>query len=97
MYNIGKMQMTGFLSLRGTSREASDLLDAYHRFLLENGGSDVPMSVDMPGAVMVQIFDTFELMFAKGRLLGGVHEADSKAAAEELGFLIYKDLPGAGH
>jgi hypothetical protein len=96
-YDVAGARMTGFLSLRGSPREASERLDLYHRFLLENGGSDVPLGKNLPGAVLVRIFDTFDLMFTKGRIFGGVHEADSQASAEELGSIIYQALPGASN
>ena len=66
------MSLTAFLSRRATPEEASKLASAYHDFLVQNGGKDVTWSLEMPGnARLVEIFGSFEAIFASGRIPGG--------------------------
>jgi hypothetical protein len=93
--HAGSVPLTAFVSLRGTDAEAAQLADAYHRFLLENGGSDVPLEVALPGGRCLQLFDTFEVVFSRGRLLAGVHEAASREGAQALAARLYQHLAEA--
>jgi len=85
-YNVGGEELTAFLSLKESPQEAQKLAEAYHVFLLENGGADVPLTLEaqIPGAVLVKIMDTFELIFHHGPYVAGIHEADSQAVVEKL-------------
>lgn len=94
-YRLSGMELTAFLAHRQSAREAREIAFAYHRFLVENGGEDAPLEVTLPDAYLVKIFDTFELVFVHEDYLAGVHEADSKASAEELASSLKKALAGA--
>jgi hypothetical protein len=83
-YELSGSELTAFVSLRQTAREAHELALAYHRFLVENGGLEVIMDAVVPEARLVKVFDTFELVFVQGNYLAGIHEAESREAAEEL-------------
>jgi hypothetical protein len=52
--------------------------------------------MDIPGAKLVEIMDTFELVFSKGVMLAGVHGAENRKTAEELAFMLKQNLAGAG-
>jgi hypothetical protein len=91
-YDIEGESVTAFLSSRASPEEASELAAAYHGFLIENGGSDIDPGVDIPGARLVQIFDSFELIFTRGNVLAGVHDATSVAKATKLGPSLYEAL-----
>ena len=95
-YTVGEQEMRAFLSLRQSNKEAQDLAEAYHRFLLENGGSDVDAGTNLPGIKMIEIFDLYEVVFYRGKALGGVHEAESKDAALKLGLELYRELRKVG-
>ncbi len=114
-YTIGGRPLTAFISDRGAPREAAELAEAYHKFLLENGGTDInaPAGIAnqenreqtqgrevqgtaIPGAVFVQVFDTVEVIFTRGALLAGVHEADDAAAAAELALMLHRGLSEVG-
>jgi len=83
-YTISDSELTAFLSRRQTAQEAKDLAQAYHQFLLENGGVDVAANLTIPEAHLVKVFDTFELIFVRGDFLAGVHEAENRGLAEQL-------------
>ncbi|MCK8600848.1 DUF6599 family protein [Desulfoferrobacter suflitae] len=91
-YNIAGQEMRAFLSVRPSGADAQQLAEAYHAFLLENGGSDVDSGTNLPEIKLIEIFDLYELIFVHGRVLAGVHEAESKDAALELGLTLYREL-----
>jgi hypothetical protein len=91
-YDIKGVPVTAFLSSRESPEEASALAMAYHKFLIENGGSDIDPGVGIPGAKLVQIFDSFELIFTRGKVLAGVHDATSIDMTRQLGPNLYKAL-----
>lgn len=95
-YTVGGQEMRAFLSLRQSNKDAQELAEAYHRFLLENGGSDVDTGTNLSGIKMIEIFDLYEVVFYRGKVLGGVHEAESKDAAVKLGFALYQELQKVG-
>ncbi len=94
-YTGENAELTAFLSLRETPSEASELVAAYHSFLLENGGVDVKSDIDIPGAKLVEILDTFELICSQGKFLAGIHAAESKGEAEEFAGRLMQKLSGA--
>jgi hypothetical protein len=94
-YSLQDHELTAFLSRRQTAQEAKDLALAYHQFLLENGGVDVPVNFAIPGARLVKIFDTYELIFVQGNFLAGVHEVEHKDLAEKLASDLNNELIGA--
>ncbi len=93
-YTIADTEITAFLSKRRSQAEATDLVAAYASFLLANGGSELKLSLDIFGARLVQIMDTFELFFSQANMLAGVHGAESKEKAEQLGLMLKKNLAG---
>jgi hypothetical protein len=95
-YTLENTELTAFLSVRGDSSEASELVVAYQRFLIANGGVDVKSGTEIPGAKLVEILDTFELIFGHGRFLAGVRAAEDKGHAERLAVTLMQKLSGAG-
>jgi hypothetical protein len=94
-YILGNTELRAFLSPRKDSLEASELVAAYHAFLMANGGADVKIGTEIPGAKLVEILDTFELIFSHGRFLVGVHGAEDKGHAERLAVTLMGKLSGA--
>ncbi|MFB0507676.1 MAG: DUF6599 family protein [Thermodesulfobacteriota bacterium] len=94
-YTLEDTELTAFLSLREDSSEASGLVAAYHGFLIENGGVDVKSDINIPGAKLVEILDTFELIFSHGKFLAGVHAAEDKGEAERFARTLIRKLSGA--
>jgi hypothetical protein len=92
LYKMGAEEVTGFLSRRESPREARNLAETYHSFLLENGGVDVPLDNQVPGALLVNIMDTYEIIFYHGSFLAGVHQAESREAAETLALELHAKI-----
>jgi hypothetical protein len=91
-YQSGDEQMTAFLSDRKTPEDAAALAQAYAGFLLQNGGIDRGAASGVSGARLIEIVDTYEIIFSCRSFLGGVHEAESREAAEKLGALLFGRL-----
>jgi hypothetical protein len=67
----------------------------YHAFLIANGGVDVESGMEIPGAKVVEILDTFEVFFNHGKFLVGIHGAEDRGQAERLAVRLMQKLPGA--
>lgn len=94
-YQVEGEELIAFLSKKELPAEAKRVLAAYQGFLLENGGTAVPLSTDLTSGSLVQILDTFELIFHHGQYVAGVHEAETQEAAEELAWMLKRHLAEA--
>ena len=77
-------QVTAFISRCPNPFEAINLSSAYQQFLKEYGGEVVAPSVQIPNAKLIRIQDMFELVFTYNFYIGGVHQAPTQEAAENL-------------
>ena len=91
-YEVGDTELTAFLSQRKSPAEAVRLVESYTSFLLEFGGTELQSTLNIPGAKLVEIMDTFELVFSRGSILAGVHGAENRKAAEELALMLNQSL-----
>ncbi len=82
--------MTAFVSERASAAEAQELAASYCRFLVANGGGEKPSAGSIPGVRVLQVFDSFEVVFTKGRYLLGVHDASGDEPAQHLAQRLYK-------
>lgn len=95
-YGVGDTELTAFLSRRESQTEAVKLVEAYTSFLMAVGGTELKSSLNIPGAKLVEIMDTFELFFSRGSVLAGVHGAENRQAAEELALMLNRKLAESG-
>jgi hypothetical protein len=97
-YTLDGQDMTAFLSRRADPREAAALADAYVDFLKTYGGEVIASDDPIPGAAIVAVLEMYEIVFAQGPFLAGVHEAPSRdhalMLAKELAAKL-KEAPGA--
>lgn len=93
-YKPGNEELTAFLSKRKSGDESAGIAAQYSRFLLENGAKEIGELQGVPGSRIFQLFDTFEAVLHRGVYFAGVHEADSRDAAEELALRIFRGLEG---
>ena len=83
-YALDGSEALAFLSTRADAAEATALAEAYAAFLVRNGATEVADgdgAAVLPGARILEVYGSWELVFARGRLLAGVHEASTRAAA----------------
>jgi hypothetical protein len=97
-YTLDGKEMTAFLSRRADPQEAAALAVAYVDFLKTYGGEVKASDDPVPGAAIVAILDMYEIVFAQGSFLAGVHEASDReqalSLAKELAAKL-KEAPGA--
>jgi hypothetical protein len=79
-YTLEGREMTAFLSRRANPQEAAALATAYVDFLRTYGGEVQAVTDPIPGAV-VAVLDMYEVVFAQGSFLAGVHEAPDRDQA----------------
>ena len=85
-------EVMAFLSVRAGEREASDLAGAYQGFLLSNGGTNELTAPDIPGAMVVNLYDTYEVIFSYKNVLAGIHATENREAAERVALRMYDQL-----
>jgi hypothetical protein len=95
-YGVGDTELTAFLSRRKSQVEAARLVESYTSFLLKFRGTELQSNLNIPGAKLVEIMDTFELFFSRGSILAGVHGAENRKAAEELALMLNQNLAEKG-
>jgi hypothetical protein len=95
-YSLTGQSVTAFLSMRANSGDASELASAYRQFLMENGATDLGALRDIPGSILLQVFDTYEVIFSHGRFIAGVHEAETRELAADVSLMLHKELKRSG-
>jgi len=83
-YNLDGFRLTAFVSRRDDADAASALAQEYLSTLISFGAVRVDEAIPLEGAVALQFFDTYEIVFTRGTFLAGIHEADSLEAAKLL-------------
>lgn len=91
-YGTANGQVTAFISKRKDPEEAASLADTYGKFLVENGGTEAGQIPDAPDSKIFKVFDTFEVVFHRGKYFAGTHEADNLESATEVALKIYRKL-----
>lgn len=91
-YDINGFKIKAFVSKRATPEEAGKLAEGFYQFLTNFGGQDVEMQFAYDDVRMVTIMDAYEIMFANGVYLAGVHESEDKASAEKLALRLHDHL-----
>ena len=95
-YRIGDKLLTAFVSERRNADEAKMLADTYSKILLTYGAQTVDGPPPVEGAAVLQFFDTYEIVFCRGRYLAGVHEAIDLDAAKQLAARLAGHLGSMG-
>jgi hypothetical protein len=89
-YQINDETITAFLSRRSSPAQAAEVAEQYHKFLLDNGASDVP--TDNPQIKLFDYYGTTEIVFATGTFVAGIHEAENREAAQKLVQILLNKL-----
>jgi hypothetical protein len=91
-YDIDGSKVTAFISKRKTPQEAKTLALGFHKYFITFGGKDIKSGVAIKDVKMIEIMDTFDIMFSLNSYLAGVHEASTKTQAEEVAEVLAKML-----
>lgn len=92
VYRIEDSEMTAFFSRRESAADAAELAEAYRQFLIQFGGEAQTADLFIEKAVMVNILDSFEIVFAVGTYFAGVREAADPQQAATLAAKLYQRL-----
>jgi hypothetical protein len=93
-YELGQERLMAFLSRRQETRAAQDLASAYQKFLETFGGQNLDANLPIKDAKLVEILETYEVIFSCGPFMAGVREAASKEQAINLAQRLYEKLKG---
>jgi len=91
-YEIEDSQLMAYLSRRQKDREAQELASAYRNFLTEFGGQTLDADLPIKDAGLVEILETYEVIFSHGPYIAGVREADNKEQAINLAVRLFEKL-----
>ena len=91
-YELEQERLMAFLSRRPETRAAQDLASAYQKFLETFGGQPIDANLPIKDAKLVEILETYEVIFSCGPFFAGVREAGSKEQAMNLAVQLYEEL-----
>uniref|UniRef100_A0A7V6A1N1 Uncharacterized protein n=1 Tax=Desulfobacca acetoxidans TaxID=60893 RepID=A0A7V6A1N1_9BACT len=83
-YTLKNGTATAFLAERATPGQARADAQRYLEFLTANGYQKIGSPDGTEGIEVLKLDDSYEIVLVQGRLLAGVHDASSLAAAREL-------------
>ena len=84
LYRLDGQTLMAYVSRRKTPEKAKEMVAAYTTFLLAFGGKSIETQLPQEGARMIEILDTYEIVFSIGPYLAGVREAASVDQAKTL-------------
>lgn len=95
-YRLNDEPAMAYLSRRQAPEAARDLADSYGNFLLNFGGQNIDRPLPIKNARIIEILDTYEIVFSYGPFLAGVREAASVDLAANLAIQLFNQIKGAG-
>ncbi len=91
-YKLQDSEFMAYYSRRKTPGEAEDLAASYRDFLIAFGGKTVESDLGIKTAKMIDILDTYEIVFSHGPYLAGVREAADQQPAQELAMQLFNRI-----
>jgi hypothetical protein len=91
-YQFEDGSLMAYLSRRRSPEEAEKLANAYRNFLTEFGGRNLEATLPIKNSRMVEILETYEVIFSCGPFLAGVRESDDEEQAKNLAIRLYDKL-----
>jgi hypothetical protein len=88
-YEIDDTGLMAYFSRRQTSDDAEKLATAYRNFLVKFGGQVLEIQLPIDDAQLVEILDTYEIIFSSGTYMAGVREAVTIDQAKKLVLRLY--------
>jgi hypothetical protein len=93
-YTLKSGKATAFIAQRDTPEQAQADAKRYLDFLAANGYKKIQAQGAPADLSAFSLEDSFEIVFVQGRILAGVHDATSQAAALELSNNLRAELKG---
>ena len=95
-YDLDDHRLMAYLSQRRTPLEAKELASAYAAFLLAYGGQNIETQLPIKDARLIEILDTYEIIFPHGKYLAGTREAATINQAKMLAIRLYDRIKRDG-
>ena len=96
-YKLQDSEFMAYYSRRKTPGEAQELASSYRDFLIAFGGKTVESDLAIKTAKMIDILDTYEIVFSHGPYLAGVREAADQKPAVELAMQLFNRIKETSH
>ena len=93
-YQIDGMTVTAYVSKRASAAEAAELASAFSEYFLRFGGQELGAGFPSQNGKIIEIMDTFNIIFSEGPYLAGVHEAMNMEIARELASRLQEKIDG---
>jgi hypothetical protein len=94
-YELGGAGLMAYFSRRQTGDDAEKLSTAYRNFLVNFGGQVLEIQLPIKDAQLVEILDTYEIIFSCGTYMAGVREAVTIDQAKKLVLRLYDRIKEA--
>lgn len=91
-YKTEKGKIKAFLSRRKNQNEAKELAISYSGFLISLGGKPIRSELKPDNIEIIEIMDTYELIFSNGPFLAGIHSAEDLNGAKKIVSALNKKL-----
>ncbi|MFH1976638.1 MAG: DUF6599 family protein [Pseudomonadota bacterium] len=91
-YKMEKGKIKAFLSRRKNQKEAKELAGSYSDFLISLGGKPIGSESKPDNIEIIEIMDTYELIFSNGPFLAGIHSAEDLNGAKKIVSALNKKL-----
>lgn len=91
-YKTEKGKIKAFLSRRKNQKEAKELAGSYSGFLISLGGKPIRSESKPDNIEIIEIMDTYELIFSNGPFLAGIHSAEDLNRAKKIVSALNKKL-----
>jgi hypothetical protein len=91
-YELDDGSLMAYFSRRLSSQAAKKLASSYGEFLVTFGGHVIENKLSIKDVHLVEILDTYEVIFPCGPYLAGVREAATIEQAEKLAIRLYDQL-----
>jgi len=91
-YRLNDEPLMAYLSRRQTPRAAQELASAYGKFLMNFGGQKLEQQLPIKNAQLIEILDTYEIIFYYGPFLAGVREATTRDQAAKLAIQLFNQI-----
>jgi len=88
-YELDGSGLMAYLSHRQTGHDAEKLAVSYRNFLVNFGGQAIETQLPIRDAQLVEILDTYEIIFFYGAYMAGVREAATIDQAKKMALRLY--------
>ena len=94
-YRVEGRDVTAFVTQQDSEAEAVKTLAAYDAFLKEEGAVEEPGFAVLPEARVRTLFGTWQMVWTRGRVVAGVHQAPERSIMETMAMALDRQLTEA--